>query len=1047
MAGKRRYMPSAIAGEVSPKLYGRMDAEFWESAAKKMQNFVPWGQGLAQTRPGTIYVGETAGQNEVLTDDFEDGVIDTDKWTELDPTGRITETGGAIKVTFAHIVSDHYLKAKNGLDTTTGDVYRMRSKIRLPYASTANFLHFGIEGMKCYGSHLDPATGSIAQYIYYNIGAGDVSTGFEVKIPVSSSAEHIPWYWFEFVISNSKRSLRIRSDDDPNCHEWLTLYEDAVGASGADLDAFVVSYAVDGIALPCYIDECTIVKIGTGKARCLPFIVSETTAYNLEITDGLIRFYKDDGGPTQITSGGNPVELSTPWAEADLDAVKHEQVGDIAYFTHPDHAPMKLIRGGDTDWSLTPLTLYPPPVAERADLNADYVNVTLTLDAVAGKSIGVTASAATFQIGDLGRIISSGLGRAVVIGVVSTTVAVINIIDPFSSVSIAASAWTMFGTPLAAIEAHETGIKSGYIRLSCATDEELWTAITEDTDRWTESPAQAGEYYLSNAAAGFTAVQPTNVYEEGAAMPEGTVGSLEIGEWDYGDNDALGYNTIYVRLSNAAVDPDKAYDANPTYLMRAEAQAAEPFRVGWDVGRYIVYATGMVKIVRVHSTTLVTAEVIEPLAATTATYLWLLQDNMWTPNLGYPGAIAFHENRLGMGGSASYLETLALSYSDDYENFIFGTASADGMKITMPGARVNAIKWLMSQGGNNRATLIAGSNGAEFAVFSSGAFLTPADRNSSKQTENGSADVQPINADGSILMVQRKGRTVRELGVDFRTEDYRSPERTFLAEHITASGVVTMAYQSEPNKTAWMVLGDGSLIGLTFFKEQGVAAWHKHSFAGGEVESIAVIPHPTTDKDQVWLSIKRTINSTTKRYIEVLNPFFDSDTLTDARCLDSSIEYTGGSTSTITGLGHLEGEDVSVVKEDGTYLGDYTVASGEIALGADGPVDGSVTPVIVGLKYTCTYQKLPIRSGKGAGKKKAIDKVYVYFYRTQGGKHGPSETAGDLHIVEWPDDTTLQTGWKELVPKGGSKDEWTPTIIQDKPLPMSILAMEPEGDF
>jgi len=38
-------------------------------------------------------------------------------------------------------------------------------------------------------------------------------------------------------------------------------------------------------------------------------------------------------------------------------------------------------------------------------------------------------------------------------------------------------------------------------------------------------------------------------------LTAGTVGSLTAGTWDYGDNDSLGYNTIYVRLTDST-DPD-----------------------------------------------------------------------------------------------------------------------------------------------------------------------------------------------------------------------------------------------------------------------------------------------------------------------------------------------------------------------------------------------------------------------------------------------------------------------------------------------------------
>lgn len=74
---------------------------------------------------------------------------------------------------------------------------------------------------------------------------------------------------------------------------------------------------------------------------------------------------------------------------------------------------------------------------------------------------------------------------------------------------------------------------------------------------WTASGSGTNEYYLRTAAGanpGFVS-QPDNVYLNGSNATEGTMGSLAAGQWDYGDNDTLGYSTIYVRLSDGT-DPD-----------------------------------------------------------------------------------------------------------------------------------------------------------------------------------------------------------------------------------------------------------------------------------------------------------------------------------------------------------------------------------------------------------------------------------------------------------------------------------------------------------
>lgn len=85
-----------------------------------------------------------------------------------------------------------------------------------------------------------------------------------------------------------------------------------------------------------------------------------------------------------------------------------------------------------------------------------------------------------------------------------------------------------------------------------------WTKISVRTSAysWTASGSGTNEYYLRTAANGNPNIggQPGGVYINGTLQAEGTVGSLANLGWDYADNDALGYSTIYIRLN--AGDPD-----------------------------------------------------------------------------------------------------------------------------------------------------------------------------------------------------------------------------------------------------------------------------------------------------------------------------------------------------------------------------------------------------------------------------------------------------------------------------------------------------------
>jgi hypothetical protein len=72
------------------------------------------------------------------------------------------------------------------------------------------------------------------------------------------------------------------------------------------------------------------------------------------------------------------------------------------------------------------------------------------------------------------------------------------------------------------------------------------------TDLWLASTGDPNAYYYNGMD---LPIRPLNIQENGADMAYGTLGSLAVGEWAWGDVDSLGYNLPYVRLSDDT-DPD-----------------------------------------------------------------------------------------------------------------------------------------------------------------------------------------------------------------------------------------------------------------------------------------------------------------------------------------------------------------------------------------------------------------------------------------------------------------------------------------------------------
>lgn len=91
------------------------------------------------------------------------------------------------------------------------------------------------------------------------------------------------------------------------------------------------------------------VKTSSKATRLIPFQFSTTQAYIIEMGDGYMRFYKDNG---VILDGASPYEIVSPYAEADIFDVQFVQDADTMYLVHPSYKPQKLTRTGHTAWTI-----------------------------------------------------------------------------------------------------------------------------------------------------------------------------------------------------------------------------------------------------------------------------------------------------------------------------------------------------------------------------------------------------------------------------------------------------------------------------------------------------------------------------------------------------------------------------------------------------------------------------------------------------------------------------------------------------------------------
>jgi hypothetical protein len=492
----------------------------------------------------------------------------------------------------------------------------------------------------------------------------------------------------------------------------------------------------------------------------------------------------------------------------------------------------------------------------------------------------------------------------------------------------------------------------------------------------------------------------------------------------------------------------------------------------------------------------------------------------------YPGCVAFNDQRLLFGRTNNEPQTFRGSVVGDFENLNISSPiqDDDAFTFTINSGQVNEIRWMAAL-----TDLIIGTSGSEWKLTAGGNSdsITPTSAKLVRQSRWGVSHIQPIIIGDSILFVDGSNQKVRDLYYALARDGYEGSDLTILAQHLFEVETITeWAYAQHPDSIIWAIRSDGVLVGLTYQKEHDVFGWHHHD-TQGTFESVSTIKD-TEGTNATYVIVKRSINGTTKRYVEKLHARDFTD-IVDAFFVDCGLSYDGsvaatltpgagatvagtagvtftaGSSSfvlgdvgreihyrfldeelvyqsanavitgftsatvvtatisiafpstalvpsgdwgltvnTISGLNHLEGEEV-IVLADGNVVEGLTVASGTITL------DNPAAKIHIGFGYTCDLETLgfdyPTQSGTMQDKIRFIQSIIVRLRDTRALNVGPDETHLDPIAFRDTEDlgepTALFTGDKEIFLQPGSPREGRVFIrvLANEPLPITVQAI------
>lgn len=492
-------------------------------------------------------------------------------------------------------------------------------------------------------------------------------------------------------------------------------------------------------------------------------------------------------------------------------------------------------------------------------------------------------------------------------------------------------------------------------------------------------------------------------------------GDFVLEDWIYFAEDNVIYQPYY-KFADSAV----TLTPSGTTGMITLTASADIFAPG-HAGTRLQVGGKQVEITSYDSPTVATVNVIEDLSSTDATIDWFEQ--AFSAVRGYPVTVAFHQDRLVIGGSRDLPNRLWFSRSGDLFNFDLGTGLDDeSIEFAILSDQVNAIRGMFS--GRHLQVF---TSGAEWMV--TGSPLTPETVQLNRQTRVGSVIeryIPPVTVDGATVFVARNGQEIREFLYTDIEQAYTAVDLALVSRHIPQN-VIDQDYDPL-RRLIFVVRADGNFATMTFYRAEQVRAWTQHE-TDGNVKAVTVVG---TD---VYLIVLRNSKYFIEKFDEGLN-------------LDSALVGESATpTTSWSGLDHLEGLDVSVIADGVSLDSTLAVSSGAITLSE------AASSIEVGLSYQHIVEPLPPALSEGtAGRKMRMIEGIFRLQDTQALKLDLGQGLQDVSLKQFGEDPILNApppsvsgdvrvralGWQQ----NGVEALWR--IEQDIPYQFTLLSVSAE---
>ncbi|MPR61307.1 hypothetical protein D7027_05685 [Ochrobactrum intermedium] len=601
---------------------------------------------------------------------------------------------------------------------------------------------------------------------------------------------------------------------------------------------------------------------------------------------------------------GSPYQIGHPFSSGDLSKVSYDQFNDTAYLAHRNYRPRKLVRSGDVNWTLENVQFDDGP----------YLDRDLTIST---------------------KIVPSGLGSPPVSSSSKSTSLTSGYAEFVLSSPVAVDAYWILS-----VSDNPGNSPSG------------WKFSGWDGTAWVVLDSQDGEAGWASGERHFYNFTNSAAYSRYRFDWNGAQGS-DASKIDFTDirmHQTADTQTPSTFTASSTAGINNGGGFNPSDVGRAIRIKGASGRWVWVEIKSFISNTQVTGVIHKHG-----------LVDTSPISEWQL--GAFSEQSGWPGCVSLFNERLMWARTNSQPVTVFGSKQGNFEDYGVGdtVVETDGLSITLLSSNQNEILWL--------------ADDDDLATGSAGQIRTigPADLNKSFSATNitqrkgptsGAAQLRPLSIGGVTLYAGIGGTKIRELVLGDQNR-YVAPELSLLGEHLFKSGIADWSFCERPDPQIYCAMGDGSLVSVTYDREQKVVGFAKHEIAKGFVESVAVVPGVEAGYDDLYIVVRRTINGQTKRYIEVLERPFDGDidTIDDSFHVDCGASYNGAPIQTVTGLGFLEGQQV-IALADGNVVDSITDDNGTetplIVSGGAVTLPYAASRISIGLRYLSRAVTLPV---------------------------------------------------------------------------------------